>query len=270
MGNRIKLSQELALGWAELKFMTDGQSQYHKDLIIAEMNTYGVIRKLNEFTAFKVIQGNGAAVSIQAGAAIDQYGNIIMQTTQLNNKFTLVDGAGVFTVILSWEESHLEEFKVNVEADGTVTTVVLAGPTHDLGDGGFKSRLRGIAQFPSLISFPESTLNTGEYLVQTVIHDGHLVLNVGDGVLQPESNVTWAVVGTFTPGVIVDTADKFPFKKGQARLQILPGNFGLSTSQDLSVVYPGYVFLATVSYDEATLVIVDRRSLNTYTKSTYI
>ena len=277
-GNRIALSPELALGWAELKFLTDGQAQYHKDLIITEMKTYGVVRKLNEFTSFEVIQGNGAAITVRRGTAIDQYGNIMIQNTNENNLFTLTDGDPPQAVILSYDETYIERYSVNIEADGTVTmNAVVYTNDQDIGEGGFKSRVRGIAQFPSLISFPESTLNTGEYLVQTVISDGHLVLNVGDGVLQPEVGAAWAVVGTFTPGVIIDEEDKFPFRRGFGKIELDDASNYQGLTQESteatieqSVNYPGKIFLAVVTYAEGVLTIVDKRGLNTYTKSTYI
>ena len=271
MENSINISPELALGWAETKFMTDANKQYHKDLIKAEMDQYGVVRKTTEFTAFEVIQGSGPALTVRGGTAIDQNGNVILQPSTLNNKFTLIEGAGVHTVILSFEETHLERFKVNIEAEGTlIMNAVVDVEGDDIGEGGFRSRVRGISQFPSLISFPLSTLNTGEYLVQTVVTDLHAVLNVGEGVLQPESNATWAVVGSFTPGVIIEDADKFPFKRGQAKLELLIGDFGLSIAADLDVNFPNNIFLATVNFNEGVVSITDRRSLNTYKKSTFI
>lgn len=270
--NTIYLSPELALGWAELKFLFDGLNQSRKDVIVAEMEQHGVIQKDADFTSFEVIQGAGASLSIRAGDAIDQYGNVISNGQQ-NNLFTLLDGDAQKAVILTYDETYIERYPCNVESDGTVSInsfIDVSGTTFGF-DGDFISRCRGAAQFPTVIKFPNSTVNTGEYLVQSVISGTQLVLNVAEGVLQPEANAEWAVVGTFTPGVVIPEEDKFPFRRGYGKFELVDAaEYQLSVQQELDVNFPGVIFLAVISYNEGVLTIQDVRSLNKYAKSSYI
>tara|TARA_R110000772_G_C13310332_1_gene440673 strand:- start:67773 stop:68633 length:861 start_codon:yes stop_codon:yes gene_type:complete len=279
--SKLHLSPELALGYAELKFLTDSIEQNHKNLILADMKSYGVVQ-INAsgtgtgfesfdqapttddlFTAFKVVQGNGAAITVKAGTAIDQYGNVIVNPSDLNNLFTFTEGASSFTVTLEYEEDYTEDNTVNIQADGVVTF-----SAENITDS-FNNRLRGINQFPSVIKFPNSTVNTGEYLVQAIVTDTQLILNVAEGVLQADTDQAWQIVGTFTPSAVIAESDKFPFREGQAKITLSATNFGLSTQQDLSVNFPGVIFLAVVTYNEGVLTIVDRRGSNLYKRSPY-
>ena len=279
--SKLHLSPELALGYAELKFLTDSIEENHKNFILADMKTYGVVQMNASgtgvgfeavdqdpttddlFTAFKVIQGNGAAITVQAGNAIDQYGNVIINPSDLNNLFTLTESATAYTVILEYEEDYTEDELVNVQTDGVVTMVSEAVASS------FNDRLRGINQFPSVIKFPNSTVNTGEYLVQAIVTDTQLILNVAEGVLQADTNQEWQIVGTFTPSAVIEESDKFPFREGQAKITLSPINYALSVDQDLEVTAPGIIFLAVVTYNEGVLNIVDKRALNLYKKSPY-
>ena len=288
--SKLHLSPELALGYAELKFFQDALNDQHKDLIKAEMLTSGVIQKNSEytpeeyqqrtteeeddgidslFTSFKVIQGAGPAITVQAGSAIDSFGNIMIQGSDKNNLFVLEDEPGSKTVILTYEETYIEKGYASIQPDGVVTLAASRTTDENLTYG-FEDRLRGKAQFPSIISFPNSTVNTGEYLVQTVISQTQLVLNVGEGVLQDDPDQEWAIVGTFTPGVIIPDEDKFPFRVGVPTITLSETNYGLSTNQDLDVEFPGVIFLAIVRYNEGVLTILDKRGLNLYKKSPYI
>jgi hypothetical protein len=279
--SKLHLSPELALGYPELKFLTDSIEENRKNFILADMKSYGVVQMNGSgtgsgfesqdtnpttddlFTAFKVVQGNGAAITVKAGTAIDQYGNVIINSSDQNNLFTLTESATAYTVILEYEEDYTEDELVNVQSDGVVTMV------SESVASSFNDRLRGINQFPSVIKFPNSTVNTGEYLVQAIVTDTQLILNVAEGVLQADTNQEWQIVGTFTPSAVIPETSKFPFREGQAKITLSSTNYALSTNQDLSVNYPGIIFLAVVTYNEGVLSIVDKRLLNLYKKSPY-
>jgi hypothetical protein len=73
----------------------------------------------------------------------------------------------------------------------------------------FTKLLRGYPNYPSVITFPESKFNQSEYQVAEVIDDNNIIVN---GAYQVETNIAYAVVGTFTPGIPIPDENKRIFR----------------------------------------------------------
>lgn len=273
--SKLKLSPELALGYSEQLFSAESMINEQRAAIIAEMTQHGVIRKTTAFESFKVIQGAGAQLTILKGTAITNEGIPIILEADLVNHIIMEDEPVSYVVVLGYVESPIEKYKVNVQADGVVTMsselsntgFTRTNQTIDFGEFGFENKLRGISQFPTVICFPNSTVNTGEYIVNSVNSNSVLTLNVGEGVLNIDTDQEWAIVGTFTPGVVIPAADKFPFQYGSHKISlILTTEISLLDTSD----QPELIRLGTVSYTAGVMTISDKRGINKYTKSNFI
>lgn len=92
----------------------------------------------------------------------------------------------------------------------------------------FTKVLRGQPNFPSKIKLVDSTYNTLEYEVLEVIDDTHAILGnpatntSGIAEFQPESDLHYAVIGTFTPGVNVPSNNKYPFQYDSMYYELVP------------------------------------------------
>ena len=262
--SKLKLSPELALGYSEQLFLTESIINEQRAAIIAEMTQHGVIRKTTAFNSLKVIQGAGSQITIQKGSAITSEGIPIIIENDLVNHIILEEEYESYIVVLEYVESPIEKYVVDVQPDGVVSTVSSV-------DTRAFNKLRGISQFPSVISFPNSTVNTGEYLVQSVVNGNNLTLNVGEGVLNTDTDQEWAVVGTFTPGVVIPAADKFPFQYGGYVVRlVLASELQLLSTDTETGQNPELIRLALVSYAGGSMTISDKRGVNQYTKSNFI
>jgi hypothetical protein len=251
---RLKLTSNLALGLAELLFF---QESFDIQPILAEfIETYGVVQRNAADEELKVIQGTGGNITILPGSAIDKDFNLI-DVPQLENHLDIPGDSVTRYVILKYAETTIEEGTVQVQSDGTLT--VESGGNLALGQ--FTTKLRGIGAFPTKIRFPNSTLNVGEYFVRSVIDDQTLVLNVGEGVIVPESGLEWEIVGSFTPGSVIANEDKFPFVKDSYSIELRTSSSLISRVEFL---------LADVVYDGTTVTITDRRSDHKFTINRYI
>ena len=105
------------------------------------------------------------------------------------------------------------------------TTIIESG-TIRIGTNGacsgigteFTKTLRGIIDFPTKISFPNSIMNTGEYEVLSVNSDVSITLNSN----LISEHTQYAVVGSFTPGSVIPDANKYPFRYGSCKVSVVP------------------------------------------------
>ncbi len=245
----LKFSDNLFLGKEELNHLKaslsdDGYEQFLKHMI----QTYGIGRLATDasFDSFKVIAGSGGGnITIQAGFAFDNSLNIIENPSNSVDAFNIPSDSVPRFIIISNDTSVLEEGTVSVDASGGLT-----------GTGTlFTQVLRGGPDFPSKINFPSAVSNTGEYLVASVTDDLNAQLNVPANSLTAENDLAYRIVGTFTPGVIPSTSDKYPFEK----------NFfsAISSTTNTSDGLTSFV-LASVVYDGITLTITDLRTNNLF------
>jgi hypothetical protein len=248
---KLKLSPNLNLGLAELKFFQ--QSLLMRKFFSAFIEQFGVVKTVSPSTDLKVIQGAGNTVSIQAGIAIDSDFEVI-DIPFLENHIAVPQDGVTRYIVVNYQETTTEIGTVQVQADGTVVS-----DSVETDKTKFTERFRGISNFSSKIKFPTSINNTGEYFVKSVIDDETLLLNVAQDVIIAESNLPYKVIGSFTPGVVVD--DKYPFISDSYQIEIRDDNT-LITGKEFQ--------LASVNYNAGVFTIIDLRDTNRFLINRYL
>ena len=246
----LKFSNNLFLGKEELGHLRssledDGYKAYIKHIV----TSYGIGRALEDisFNSFKVIQGTDINnISIQPGFAFNLDLNVIEnRSLSIDALQVPADGLPRF-ILLSSAESVIEEGTISLDVNGGI-----------VGTGTlFTQVLRGLPNFASKISFPNSATNTAEYTVANVTSDTVAQLNVPNNVITAETNVEYRIVGTFTPGKVIPTEDKFPLVKNSFSVTISDTDI----SDELNTFR-----LASVINDGVVLSIIDQRSTNIFT-----
>lgn len=244
----LKLSPDLFLGLQELQYFKNSiKDEGYKKLFQKSVSRYGVVKTPTDtlFTSLKVIAGSSNKVTIKAGIAIDKNIQFIEVLNDLTDYFTIPSDSVPRYIVIKYNTTSIEDGTVAIAANGTVT-----------GTGTlFTERIRGGAENPTKISFPNSSVNTGEYTVLAVQSDTHLTLNVAGSLLTVESGKQYATVGCFTPGIAIDTNNKYPFVRDSYTIE-------LRTS---STLVDGEEFiLAKVINDGANLIISERRPSNKF------
>jgi len=235
----------LFLGRQELDFFKDSvKSQGYVKAFQQTIKNYGVVKLETADSGFnylRVIQGSAVdKLTVKLGFAIDANMNIIHVKTNLVDVLTVPGDSVVRYVIIKYAENLIESGTVSVNTSGALTGLSTE----------FTKKLRGLPDFPSKISFPNSVLNTGEYIIQSVITDTSAQLNIASGLMLAEAGMEYKVVGTFTPGIAVPNIDKFPFKSDgyEIRLDVSP-----------TLIANEEFILAEVISDGITTTITDRR-----------
>jgi hypothetical protein len=258
---RLKISPNLAIGFAELLFLQETVCIKH--VLAPLVLTFGVVKQSDDFSSLKVSASNtGGFISIGSGSAIDRNFNLITIINGTNILNVPEDGVNRY-VVLKYTENTIESGKVSVQEDGLMTgpDPNQQGQIQSKPPTPFSQRLRGAGPFPSKIRFPNSILNTKEYFVRSVIDDRTALLNVADGSLHSETDLDYIVVGSYTPGVIISQAQKEPFITGSYSVEL----------RESSAVSQGLEFLlASVVYENGEMVIVDRRPTNLFKLNPHI
>jgi len=248
--SRLKLSDNLFLGSKELNFLTNTLStDGFKRLFPDNVFTYGVVIDSTTPNSLRVIQdpNNVNMVLVQDGALIN--GSLDYGTYTQNALGFSVPANGTLYITATIQESNQEPGTVTVDADGNVTGVGTS----------FTETIRGLPNFASKVFFPDASLNVSEYTVREVVSDTLLRLNVPTGSLGVESIAQpMEVVGTFTPGVVIPNQDKRPFVRSRVVV---------SSTTTEPTVGANLFRLASVTLVGGSAVIVDERSLNTYSVS---
>ena len=240
---KIKISENLFLGVNELnhlvKFLEDDG---YKRIVKQIVKKYGIVQN-SDNSNFVVSKVDNDSVTISSGLAIDGNVNIISlkesKTLELQNNVE-------HYICIRYSETHVEEGVVNISRNG-----VLSG----FGTK-FLEVLRGQPNFPTKIKFYNSEDNTQEYEVVNVTNNNTATL-VGDFV--PEEDLKYSVVGTFTPGAVIDADNKEIYVYDDCEVFVIDGD-GISTP-DLN---DNEYFVAKITYNEGTLYVSDIRYLNIF------
>lgn len=194
---------DLFIGKAELsrliKFMDqDGFRQ----LMLKNSGSFGIIRyeadaNGNNFKVEEDVLGSGNIKIASKSFAIDETGNLIVQ--DVVGSIAVANDSAYYWVKIAHKYKTTEGGSVNIDANGNLTGTATI----------FTDVLRGAPNFPSKISFPGSSNNPLEYEVVEVLNDTTVIL---DGSFIPENNLTYQVVGTFTPGAVPTLSEKYPFQ----------------------------------------------------------
>lgn len=208
----LKISSNLFLGKAELdrlkRFIFDDG---FKKLFDLQSIGFGIVKNNkfdSSFANFKVAAGttSGSIKIAQDSYAVDGDLNIIFQ--EAFDNLNIPTASDFYWVKISHTEDPEEIGTVSIDANGNLT-----------GTGTlFTEVLRGQPNFPSKIKFIGAVNNTLEYQVVEVIDDENAILS---GSFQVESDLTYKVVGTFTPGHVPGAAGKDIFQYDACSLEFV-------------------------------------------------
>lgn len=196
----LKFSENLFLGKQELQHFKEflDNSGFRKFFEISIAN-YGVVQNaIGSFTHFQTQIGtNTNSIKVLAGLAIDS--NVQMITLPTIDNIALPANSNWYWVKISYAASSLESGVFSVDSAGNLTGV----------GSSLLSILRGMPNIPSRIKFPNATLNTGEYDVNTVTNNSSATLS---GSFVNESNLTLSVIGSFAADAVPLSGDKNIFQ----------------------------------------------------------
>ena len=229
-----------------LKFGLVGK-QFFKNTPIVPFNEQQEV--LNTFDNAKVEAISGG-ISISDIAAIDKNGNFI----QFPATETFILGSNNwFWVMIEHTYSTQEVGTFSIDSSGNLTGT----------NGKLTEVLRGQPNFPSRVSFPDSSTNTLEYDVLEVIDDNNAVL-VGN--FTAETGLKVVVSGTFTPGSTPLTSEKDIFQYDSCKINVIQE----TTTNTPPSLTDGVQFpIARVKNDGVSVIVQDKRNDVWQTKANY-
>lgn len=256
--SQFKFSPNLFLEVVELdRFASFLDTQGFRKNILQNTVSYGLIRKNNDllFLNGRVERDLDTTVGqktikIRDLQAINDQG-LFLSSPQINNIPVPADGKW-YWVKVNHKYNTTELGKVTLAINGDLTGVGTK----------FTETLRGMPNFPSRVRFTNSQFNTLEYDVLEVIDDEHAIImhpavnGSGVATFEIESNLDYSVVGTFTPGVAVDEADKYPFQYDSIFFEL--------KEETVLNERPTYIqnqefYLARVKVQDGDVIIQDKR-----------
>lgn len=256
----LQFATELFLGKYELENFQDSLDLNGFRLFLKENSlNYGIIKntKDNTWDNGLVEQGtNVGTIKHKLLKAINKSGNFIYKIAEDN--IAITDDNQWYWVKVKHQYTSNELGTVNIDINGNMVGV----------GTNFLTSLRGQPDFPTKIKFTNAINNILEYEVLEVLNDSNAILQ---GVFTlAEIDLNYAIVGTFTPGKVISTVDKFPFKYDSCLMTLV-----LETVLDTPPLIPianidEEFYIARVRRNGVNLEIEDKRSLYIYkTKTDY-
>lgn len=268
--SKIKFSNDLFIGNIELTRLQQFLSEDgFRKLLGLQVESYGILRDKTELVGgalvsdnFKIIEGTtaGSVKLAQDSYAIDSDMNLILQ--KAFNNLAITAGSWYYLMV-SYAETTLEEGYVSVNSQGQLT-----------GDANtkFLTTLRGMPDFPSKIRFTDDINGigfAGEYEVLSVLDDANAILQ-GDFSALTYTNVRYELIGTFTPGYVVQSDNKGPLKYDSCSLSLVAGDDPLGDKPDRNsepeaIYFPAvptedkYFYVAAAYNSAGNVEIVDLR-----------
>lgn len=264
MSSFFRYSADLFLETQELQRQSRFLSEdgYIK-AILNDARAFGLIKNNYSDPNFdngRVTTDTGLTVKVNPLFAVCKDGKFIVSKETLNEQAIPADNAW-YWLRVSHQYTNIEEGRVSISVDGTVTGVSTK----------FTEICRGIPNFQSRVKFINSALNILEYDVLEVLSDTSMILMtpgvIGSTVsFASEGNLQLKVVGTFTPGVAVPSGNKYPFNYDGMLLEVV-SEVDLATKP--SYVSGQQFYIARVKSDGAAIVIQDTRSEWFTTKASF-
>lgn len=228
--SRLKFSENLFLEVNELqrlvKFLSDdGYKLAMKSL----SKSFGIVENSGN-TYFKVTNkaGTSNVVVINPGVAFTTQMNAIIMDNALEMQ---IFNTGVNRwLVLSRAVKNTETGTVTINIDGSLSGIGTE----------FTKVLRGQPNFPTKVRF-ESTRNSGEYEVVSVVSDTSAVLS---GSFVNESGLQYSVIGTFTPGFQPIVDNKLIYEYDSYNIRIVDSADKPSVSADEFII-------AGITFDDA-------------------
>lgn len=241
--SKLNISENLFLDVNELnhlvRFLEDDG---YKRIIKQTVKNYGIVQNTaNSNFAVTKVDDNG--VTVAPGLAFDE--NLDAIVLRENKSLTLQNNVEHY-ICIRRSESHIEDGTVNISSNGVLT---------GLGTK-FTDVLRGQPNFPTKVKFYGSSNNTQEYEVVNVTNNTNAML-AGDFVA--ENNLKYSVVGTFTPGAVIDATKKEIYTYDDCEVFVIDGD-GVTTPTLNTNEY----FVAKITYSSGILYITDIRYMNIF------
>lgn len=249
----IKFSENLFLEVAEFnrfqKFMEEDGFKRH---FLLNTDNFGLIRQANLPQTGNIgvadnfyVEKAGTPfdqVVVNKGIAIDGNGDLLFNENPVN--ITIPNNSLWYWVKIKYKESSLEKGTISIDNLGNCTGIGTE----------FTKILRGQPNFPSKIKFTNSLNgNADEYEVVKVLDDNHIILQ---GDFTNESDLTFTVVGTFTPGFVVDNSNKNIFRYDSVEITLVEEtNIGTVPAYQLNYEF----FIARVRNNGVNLSLQDKR-----------
>jgi hypothetical protein len=241
--SRFKFAPEQFLGLQELNrfqsFLTEG----YRRSIVDGTGSFGIIKSSLDvsFDNFRLTAISNTTLSIATTSyAVDKDGLVV---TCDPFTFTLPNANTWYWIFVSHEYSATEKGTVSIDAQGNVT-----------GTGTkFLETVRGQPNFATSITFINSQTNLQTYQIIEVIDNENMLIS---GETFVETDLQYSVIGTFTPGTIQSTQDKYPFQYDSCAIDIV---------QELTLnTYPiakddKKFAIARVMFNGTSLIIEDKR-----------
>ena len=250
--SNLKINNDLFLGKEELnrfrKFLDD--SGYRK-FIGLMTKSFGVVKNFrdNDFDSFKVGTGASGQIKVSGNSfAVDENLNLIYNPTDIN--FNIPNDSLWYWVKIKFSKTNLEQGTVSLASDGALSGV----------NTKFSEVLRGSPNYPSrlrLYSVDSDGFFTqleGEAEVVSVLSDTSAFIHLYSGAL-PET-MRYAVVGTFTPGIVVPEDSKMIFEYDYVTIELVS-----EITQDVPPVKnTDEYYIARVKNSGGTVTINDKRT----------
>lgn len=228
--SKLKFSENLFLEVNELqrlvKFLADdGYKLAMKSL----SKSFGIVENKGN-TYFKTTNkaGTSNVVVINPGVAFTTEMDAIVMENALEMRI-LNTGINRW-LVLSRAVKNVEKGTVRINIDGSLSGVGTE----------FTKVLRGQPNFPTKVKF-ESSLNSGEYEVVSVVSDTSAILA---GSFVNENNLKYSVIGTFTPGFQPLADNKMIYEYDSYNIRIVDSADKPSISADEFII-------AGISFDNS-------------------
>ena len=247
--SRLKFSSNLFLEVNELqRFKEFLEDDGWKRALKAITKSFGIVENASN-SYFKVTQraGSNTVVVINAGIASDSNMDAIVMEDDL--ELSVGNTGQNRWIILSRAVTNQEQGTVSVNTDGS-----LSGNNTE-----FTKVLRGQPNFPVKVKFIDSKQNTNEYEVVSVTSDTSALLA---GAFVNQSNMHYAVVGTFTPGFQPTDENKFIYEYDSYTISIVD-------SADRPAVSEDEFILAMVNFNANGSMNVEDERINSMFNNPY-
>lgn len=248
--SRLKFSSNLFLEVNELQRFKDFlEDDGWKRALKAITKNFGIVENASN-SYFKVTQraGSNSTVVVNAGIAFDTNMDAIVMEDDL--ELSVGNTGQNRWIVLSRAVTNQERGTVNVNSDGS-----LSGNNTE-----FTKVLRGQPNFPVKVKFIDSTQNTGEYEVVSVTSDTTALLA---GSFVNQTNMHYAVVGTFTPGFQPTDENKLIYEYDSYAISIVD-------SADRPAVGENEFILAMVSFNANGSMNIEDERINSMFNNPYV
>lgn len=226
---------------------------------IKENSVFFGLIKSNSDTTFTngrvtrdVDSGGNKTIKIAPLSAVDKDGLFITSPSTIN-QIVVPDDGNWHWVKARHTYTTQEQGIVTISANGDL-----------IGTGTeFTKLFRGLPHLPSRIKFLNAVHNTQEYIIGGVDSDTSAWLSnpgatFGSAItFEPESDLKFAVISSFTPGIPVDEEDKYPYHYDGMAFDLVEETI-LNTRPDYTIGKEFY--LARIKVSGVDVIVQDKRT----------